>query len=367
MTDNVKITFSTERIKYIVYENIKNLVFENKGIVYGGFVRDFIICDHYKRLYNQTNSYNTSAFWNKLIHPETAPRTIVANDIDVCMYSDDDVLKFIADLQNLFCLDAGFDNITSSNIVVDNTMKYFGAPITTHRKIKYKIIVGKIPYVFCGVELSFDIDIIIPKNSNNQPPFYKTDLLSNIFLMNKEGIVISKNTGTIIDRMSLLDKQKITHLIMKDIVEFKTQFAIRDKCYFDYNSGSFLYNCEVYHRIHKMMFRTFKWNITNLPFEICDFQANNSTTICGICLSNFKKKNKIIKMYNDNSTKTEKVCSMVHDYCLFKYFETQIETSKNNKMNSTDEFEFRCPMRNIINFKLHSDNITETINNKMNE
>ena len=185
--------------------------------------------------------------------------------------------------------------------------------------------------------------------------------------MNKQGIVISKNTGTIIDRMSLLDKQKITHLIMKDIVEFKTQFGIRDKCYFDYNSGSFLYNCEVYNRIHKMMFRTFKWNITNLPFEICDFQANNSTTICGICLSNFKKKNKIIKMYNDNSTKTEKVCSMVHDYCLFKYFETQIETSKNNKMNSTDEFEFRCPMRNIINFKLHSDNITETINNKMNE
>ena len=116
-----------------------------------------------------------------------------------------------------------------------------------------------------------------------------------------------------------------------------------------------------------MMFRTFKWNITNLPFEICDFEANNSTTICGICLSNFKKKNKIIKMYNDNSTKTEKVCSMVHDYCLFKYFETQIEIGKNNKMNRTDEFEFRCPMRNIINFKLYSDNITETINNKMNE
>jgi len=88
MTDNVKITFSTERIKYIVYENIKNLIFENKGIVYGGFVRDYIISDHYKRLYNQTNSYNTSAFWNKLIHPETAARTIVANDIDACMYSE---------------------------------------------------------------------------------------------------------------------------------------------------------------------------------------------------------------------------------------------------------------------------------------
>lgn len=367
MTDNVKITFSTERIKYIVYENIKNLVFENKGIVYGGFVRDYIISDHYKRIYNQTNSYSTSAFWNKLIHPETAARTIVANDIDVCMYSEEDVFKFIADLQNLFCLDAGFDNITSSNIVVDDTMKYFGAPITTHRKINYKIIVGKIPYVFCGVELSFNIDIIIPKNMSNQPPFYKTDLLSNIFLMNKEGIVISKNTGTIIDRMSILDKQKITHSIMKDIVEFKTQFAIRDKCYFDYNSGSFLYNCEVYNRIHKMMFRTFKWNITNLPFEICDFQSNKATNNCCICLSNFKKKNKIVKIYIDNSTKTEKVCSVAHDYCLFKYFETQIEVGKHNKMNTTDEFEFRCPMRNIINFKLHSDNITQIINDKMKE
>jgi len=367
MTDNVKITFSTERIKYIVYENIKNLVFENKGIVYGGFVRDFIICDHYKKLYNQINSYSISAFWNKLIHPETAARTIVANDIDVCMYSEEDITQFITDLQNLFCLDSGFDNVSSSDIVVDSTMKYFGAPITTHRKINYKIIVGKVPYVFSGVELSFDIDIIMPKNSNNQPPFYKTDLLSNIFLMNKQGIVISKNTGTIIDKMSQLDKQKITHLIMKDIVEFKTQIALRDKCYLDHISGSFLYNCEVYHRIHKMMFRTFNWNITNLPFEICDFKDNNTATICSICLSNFKKKNKIIKMYIDNSTKTDKVCSVAHDYCLFKYFETQIETSKHNKMNSTDEFEFRCPMRNIMNFKLHSDNITETINNKMNE
>ena len=35
----------------------------------------------------------------------------------------------------------------------------------------------------------------------------------------------------------------------------------------------------------------------------------------------------------------------------FKYFQTQLETSKTDGITSADNFEFRCPMRNIINFK----------------
>ena len=58
--------------------------------------------------------------------------------------------------------------------------------------------------------------------------------------------------------------------------------------------------------------------------------------------------------------------SIAHDKCLFKYFETQLETSKTDGLVSSDSFEFKCPSRNVINFKLYSENISKIISDKMN-
>jgi hypothetical protein len=74
-------------------------------------------------------------------------------------------------------------------------------------------------------------------------------------------------------------------------------------------------------------------------------------------------------MYIDNSTKTEKICSnmsIAHDKCLFKYLQTQLDTEKEEGISNADPFEFRCPLRNAINFKLCSDNIDKIICEKMN-
>ena len=367
--DSVKINFSPDRIKFIIQEKIKELVFTNNGIIFGGFVRDEIIRSHYKSIYNGCNSYNSHHFWNKLNQPETAARTIVANDIDVCMYSDADISKFVDDAHILFNNEFGASNVAVSDLNINSNNDYISMPIECYRKLNFAITVGRIPYVSTGTELSFDIDIIMPKNIKRQPPFNKLDFLCNIFIMSKHGIVVSKDTGTIIDSMSIMDKQKISCSIMKDIIEFKTQFCMKNAYSYDYIAGDFSYNNKVYKRLHKMMFRSFKWNITNLPFEICDYKGEYNN-VCNICLSNFRnKKNRVIKMFNVNSSNTEKVCTNIaHDKCIFKYFETQLEGCKQEyDFEATDNFTFKCPVRNVINFKEYGNNVTHIISEKMKE
>ena len=365
----VKINFSPDRIKFILYERIKEYVFANKGIIFGGFVRDEIIRSHYRTIYNDCNTYDSHHYWNKLNQPETAARTIVANDIDVCMYSAADISKFIDDVHTLFNNEVGACNVISSDLNVISTNEYSSLPIECYRKLNFTITVGKIPYVSTGTELSFDIDVIIPKNIKRQPPFKKLDFLCNIFIMSAHGIVVSRDTGTIIDNMSVMEKQKISCSIMKDIVEFKTQFCMKNIYCYDYAAGDFTYNEKVYKRLYKMMFRSFKWNVSNIPFEICD-QKGKYENVCCICLSNFKNKtNRVIKLYNINSSNTEKVCTNIaHDKCIFKYFETQLEGCKQeNDFGATNKFAFKCLVRNVINFKECANNISAIITEKMKE
>jgi hypothetical protein len=362
----VKINFTPDRIKYILYEEMKTIVFNNNGVIFGGFVRDMIISDHYKSIYNSENKYNIHKFWNRFCHPQTAARTIVANDMDICMYSEEDVDAFIIALRNAFNSRIGYTDITSSVISVSSENSYFHIPIILHKKINYTITIGKIPFVHRGIDISFDFDIIVPRNKKMMPPFNRVDMLSNVFILNRQGIVISNNTGTIIDNMSILNKQKISARIMEDIVEFKTQFCMKN--YSDnYTCGCFKYNNKVYERLNKILSKDFKWNITNMPLTLGEHNkaSNNGDTNCSICLSKFRNKEGVVKVFIDNSSKTDKVCSIAHDKCMLKYFKTQIENAKSDMISGGDDFKFRCPMRNIINFKLYADNIDEIIREKM--
>jgi hypothetical protein len=366
----VKINFTTDRIKYILFEEIKTLVFNNSGIIFGGYARDMIISDHYKAIYNSANKYNIHKFWNRMYQPETAARTLVAKDMDICMYSTDDVDSFLIALQNIFNDRIGYTNITSSDITASQENNYFKIPIVLHKKINYTITIGKIPFVHRGVEISFDFDIIVPRNSKLMPPFNRVDMLSNVFILNRQGIVMSNNTGTAIDRMSIMNKQKMSARIMEDVVQFKTQFCLGN--YTDnYTCGNFNYNSKVCERLNKMLFRGFKWDITNMPFFLDEHKkelnnGDNGDINCCICLSNFKNNDRVVKVFIDNSTKTEKkVCSIAHDKCMFKYFETQVENAKSDMISGRDDFKFRCPMRNIINFKQYAENIDDIIREKM--
>jgi hypothetical protein len=389
--DMVRINFIPDRIKYILYEKIKTKAIENHGIIFGGFVRDMIISDHYKSIYNNRNNrtpHNINQFWNRFYQTETAARVIVAKDMDICMYHEEDVNAFIVALGELFNEEVGFGNVSSSDFTTtnENTTLYHKVAIKMHKKIIYKVIVGNIPYVHNGVELTFEFDIIVPANNNIQPPFNNTDMLSNVFILNKQGVMMSNHTGTIIDNMSVLNRQKMSLKIMSDVVEFKTQFCMR--CSSDNHNnennlgcGNFEYNIRVYERIQKMLFREFQWNITNLPFFLENYKAIKNKNIeetaadgtstethptfvketCCICLECLNSNEKVVKI----STNTKKVYTTLHAHCIFKYFNTQLEAAKKDWLDDTEQFEFKCPMRSVVNFKKCSDNIDRIINDKM--
>jgi hypothetical protein len=370
--DIVKINFTPDRIKYILFEKIKKIVFDKNGIIYGGYVRDTIISDHYKCIYNDRNKYNLHnihQFWNRFYQTETVGRAIVAKDMDICMYSEEDMNAFIIALQETFNEEVGYGNVSSSDFTTTNENRdsYLGLAIKTHKKLIYKVIVGRIPYVHSGVELSFEFDIVIPSNLNIQPPFYNTDMLANVFIMNKQGIMMSNNTGTSIDNMSILNKQKMSMKIMSDVIEFKTQFCMRNYRN-DFACGDFEYNKKVIERLHKMVFREIQWKITNLPFLLDNYKAIKTETpneTCCICMSCFNNNEKVVKIFTDNSTKTEKVCSTFHSNCIFKYFATQVETANSEWVGNNELFEFRCPLRNTVNFKICSEKIEKIIREKI--
>jgi hypothetical protein len=50
---------------------------------------------------------------------------------------------------------------------------------------------------------------------------------------------------------------------------------------------------------------------------------------------------------------------------MFKYFETQIDNAKKDGIEGGDDFKFRCPMRNVMNFKEYAENIDDIIRGKM--
>jgi hypothetical protein len=395
--DMVRINFIPDRIKYILYEKIKAKVIDNNGIIFGGFVRDMIINDHYKSIYNNRNnrtphtSHNIHQFWNRFYQTETAARVMVAKDMDICMYREEDVNAFIVALGELFNEEVGFGNVSSSDFTTinNNENRYSTVAIKMHKKLIYKVIVGRIPYVHSGIELSFEFDIVVPVSKNIQPPFYNTDMLSNVFILNKQGVMMSKHTGTIIDHMSVLNRQKMSMKIMSDVVEFKTQFCMRSRSDAsdasdvsdDFECGNFEYNIKVYERIHKMLFREFHWNITNLPFLLENYKAIKIKNIeetaadgtstekpptfvketCCICIGCINNNEKVVKI----STNTKNVYTTLHAYCIFKYFHTQLDTAKKDFLENSEQFEFRCPMRSVVNFKKCYDNIDKIINDKM--
>ena len=180
--------------------------------------------------------------------------------------------------------------------------------------------------------------------------------------------------------------------IMSDVVEFKTQFCMRSRSDAsdafdisdvsdDFECGNFEYNIKVYERIHKMLFRDFHWNITNLPFLLENYKAIKIKNIeetaadgtstekpptfvketCCICIGCINSNEKVVKI----STNTKNVYTTLHAYCIFKYFHTQLDTAKKDFLGNSEQFEFRCPMRSVVNFKKCYDNIDKIINDKM--
>lgn len=341
MTDNnIK-----EKVKNAAYNTIKKLIFEYGGIIYGGMVRDEYISEYYKNKFNE-NKFDKKMFWNTTFHPETAYRTLLAEDIDV---SFTNLEKADAFINNLIIK----DEFKKSKI---NT--YLPPPYMPHiklmKRLKIAIIIGYIPFICKGETMYINIDIVIPVKEGLTPPFKNIDLLCNAFIMTKEGKKLSNNTGTIIDKYSEYDRTVISAKIIKDMLGFKTCICVNPVFYNRIYYIDFNNNCMKL--IQKMHSKKFPWTITNMPFEnYIAYDINDST--CCICCDDITKGERIC-----NTSYSSHKSPPSHYECMIKYLFSQINNEHKlyNLYQRSDverflianknSFIFKCPYRNIINF-----------------
>ena len=373
MSNNIKISYNINCIINHVYWDIQSIIFKYNGIIFGGFVRDTIIRNYYCNLFwkklKNSSIKDFQDVWNEKYDPETSPRTIVPNDIDICLYEEKDIENMMAEITSIIHQEFGMQNvnITKTLLTRENISYVERTPSNLH-KYEYKITVGAVPYITKGTEINIMLDIVVPNNKYLMPPFNKLDFLCNGFIMTKPNMInLSSYTGTEIDRLNIVEKKEIEYKIIKDMVNFKTDYCLRFQTSSPLNNNNAIstyvkYTEQACNRIKKMISRNHLWTIGNMPILIekhLDLQPKNAIScknccICCICCDNIYNKDKIVSVPVLDSNKNIIKGSEMHADCFFKYLNSQIE----NKLIEIDEeisynqeqVFIRCPLRNYLDF-----------------
>ena len=389
MSGNVKVSYNINNIKHNISWDIKNIIFKWRGIIFGGFVRDSIISEHYSQVFWENNGYNTNHFWNEQFDNKTSARTLIPKDIDVCIYNEPDINNMMAEIASLLISVFGADNVKQERktAVRNNSdfKSYIDKPFGTLHTFIYTITVGKIPYFSEGSIFDIMFDIVSTNKRHLKPPFLKLDFLCNGFIMTGHNeISLSNCTGTQIDKLKLVEKKEIESKIIKDLINFKTDYCMKFIGIADSNMyASIWYNEQACKRIEKMCNKKYAWTIENMPIiiEHPKKQISNGITArseagaaggrnCCICQDSIKNKERFVTFPTFDSN-----CKMIpglpiHTNCFFKYMSSQIQDKRkdyeNNLYGSETNMVYedcrtflRCPMRNTINF--HVDNIKSVV------
>jgi hypothetical protein len=358
MSNNIKVSYNANFIKNSILWEVKNIIFKWKGIIYGGFVRDYIIADHYQKLFwdkHAVNKYTYTDYWNEKIDKATLLRTLIPKDIDVCLYNKTDMDKMMGEIKELVNRRFGISNVTiEDSILTNDSNEYINRPAGSLYRYEFKIRFGTIPYVSNGIEIDINLDIIISNSKQLMPPFNKLDFLCNGFMMTQDNDVkLSPCTGTGIDKLKLVERKEIEFKIIRDIINFKTDYCMQfPDATIPYTI--IRYNEQACRRIEKMIYKKNMWNIQNMPFVIEQYTGTDGPNCC-ICCDVIKNKEKAanVPVYDSNKKKLIQG-SYFHADCFFKYLNSQIR----NKITEIFEDEpsiietafLKCPFRNNIDF-----------------
>lgn len=352
--------------KRAILSYIKNIGLEKNGKIFGGMVRDEIICNHYKHefttKYKLINSKNNQAlpsfskdFWDVTYDPETIGRTLVAKDIDIFFPKNSDGKAFITKISNTF----SNNNIQIDDISINNPyVSHEYGHLIEQKKISFTYIIGK-TYTFRGFKLKISIDCLLIKEMSThyydttiEPPFKNADMLCNLFIETKDGIRLSTNTGTIIDNLSIYERNKVQLNVMRDIINFKTELItdaelsdLPELTDMEYNKSREL---TLMRRVIKMttpMINRPSWNITNLPYKIDKIIKNpddGSAETCIICCCELNIDDNVTSIYS-KSSKGEIIKSSctLHLECMNNYL---------SSLFYTDAEYICCPYKSQIKF-----------------
>lgn len=352
---------------------ITEIIFKYQGIIYGGFVRDTIISEHYMKLFYDSNKehihIDDKYKWNEKFNPETAYRTLVPNDIDVCIYNIHVVSNMIADITDLISKEFGETNVVLTGRLiecyseVEKLNDILGG--TTVQRFDYSVTFGNIPFVTQGQKLNILLDVVTPTKTSLVPPFNRLDFLCNGFIMTAPNrINLSSCTGTEIDKLSLVEKKKIEFKIIKDIINFKTDYCMKFILPLQQPSynAKLIYERSAFDRILKMISKTNMWTIGNMPIIIhkkhINYQNKKNVRTCCICCDSIRYNDAHTYIPSLDSNKNIIQGTHMHAFCLFEYLKSQIRNSidevNNGYIDNYETIVLKCPMRNKLDFDCQS-------------
>jgi hypothetical protein len=337
-------SFILNKEKRFAFSKIKMLGINENGIIYGGMVRDEIIATHYKskfdEYYGDGPEIKYSKFWDTSYHPETCKRALVPNDMDIYFHNNSSAQEFITKLSRYIANHYG-------TMFITNGLLYGVDENYTHKKVNIHLKIGR---SICnpGIKLKLEIDLIINNNELNtvEPPFNNADFTCNLFVMskiehNKYEIRLSRNTGTKLDTISIVDKSKFQSKILTDLINEKTEFIRNiESPDTEYFNGM---------RILKMLNHPYI-KITNLLFKEIQKTPELEDCICDICQISVKETNttetsqQLVKILTNKHAH-----NIMHKDCFKNYL--QSEVSKKYVNRTTEQIECKCTRRNLFNFK----------------
>ena len=356
-TKTITVNINRLREKRSLCNQVKTMAMNNKGILFGGVVRDDIIGKHYRKEFIK-KELDFDKYWDSSYDEETKYRLIVPNDIDVFFRAENNsitfqnkVREFVKDFNGTFHI---ADDINFRQMDYSQINKFL-----KHKVININIRIGKTLFDR-GININLKIDIIEIAQYNYQsdnyeyslfsrkiePPFNNLDFLCNAFIMEKNSsgdyvTRISNSTGTPIDEMIFSVKIAYSLSIINDIINLKTKFA---RSILGYNTEYI--NC---YRILKMLDKNYSWTITNLPFRMItniDIK-DESDDICCVCLENIKCDDKTSEIVEVNTYKIKS--NYLHKPCFLNYLYKEQQQKYVNP--DTNTIECRCPFRGFFNFR----------------
>jgi hypothetical protein len=336
-----------EKEKRALVHQVKNAVLHNDGVIFGGMVRDEIISSYYKKYFmnyltsigNFDNREISLKLWDTTIHDVSSARILVPNNIELFFNNKINYLKFVENIYHKFQKIKIFENIHDNHLftIMDNSI----SELMTCTKIIIEHLIGK-TLTFNGILIRFKITIYYLRNIYNgsqiiEPPFNCLDMICNSLIHTKNGVRLSRCTGTHLDTFDTIEKSNAMMVIMKQIANYETYICSR--IHNEYNKIFIIK--KMINMIDNKTGNSWKFN--NAPYTIIKSinELKCDELSCCICQEDLNDDNDIAVVYVNDSNGNKIIGSRTHCKCMHQYIIYQTIRAP---------FNYVCPYKSELKF-----------------
>lgn len=212
VTQNI-LTVNENFTKYKMMRKLQTIVLELGGCIFGGYVRDMLIHDHYSAKYYKKFG-SSDHYSDEIFDEETKGRLVIPQDMDCLFkgYEYEEIPRLCDALEN-----NGFYTCFRKH------SSYEIFPGVKKQTISVSVLNAEL-FGLKGIKVK--MDLLFSENGDSKPPFGKLDMLCNaLVLTNDEGIKLSDNTGTFLDGLGVFNRELYKYKIIKQLLRFETKVA----------------------------------------------------------------------------------------------------------------------------------------------